>query len=189
MWFYLFGKNENYPEPVSEIKKLAALDQAGELVYLKLSSRDDAPMKNAQEGETVYLSTRQHGLWRVHGAAILAGASERGETPDSMLSLYGASDRPHWWRRLEAVRLYEEPKFETELGLEEGTLPAEGQAHVVHVDKVPNGKAFKPTSDSSENRLARLTEVMDETWEAGNLTPEQIEQSIRRFRKAHPYGR
>ncbi len=33
MWFYLFGKNKNYPEPATEIKKLADLHQAGELVY------------------------------------------------------------------------------------------------------------------------------------------------------------
>jgi len=55
MWFYLFASNEKYPDPESEIKSLAGLDQGGERVYLKLSSRDDAPMKNAQEGETVYL--------------------------------------------------------------------------------------------------------------------------------------
>ena len=64
MWFYLFASNEKYPDPESEIKSLAELDEGGERVYLKLSSRDDAPMKNAQEGETVYLCTRQDGRWR-----------------------------------------------------------------------------------------------------------------------------
>ena len=27
MWFYLFGSNEKYPDPASEIKSLAELDE------------------------------------------------------------------------------------------------------------------------------------------------------------------
>ncbi len=60
---------------------------------------------------------------------------------------------------------------------------------MIHVDEGLNGKSSEPTIDPSENPLARLTQVMDEAWEAGRLTPEHIEQSIRCFRKAHPYGK
>jgi hypothetical protein len=189
MWFYLFASHEKYPEPESEIKSLAELDEGGERVYLKLSSRDDAPMKNAQEGETVYLCTRQDGRWRVHGDAVLVGDPERGGTPESMSSIYGTTDQPNWWKRLQRVTLYQEPKGETDLGLDEGTLPATGQAHVIHVELVGNGKPPEPVSSPSLSPLASLTQVMDEAWEAGRLTPEQIEQAIRQFRKDHPYGR
>jgi hypothetical protein len=189
MWFYLFASNKKYPEPESEIKRLAELAEAGELVYLKLSSRDDAPMKNAQEGEIVYLSTRRDGRWLVHGDAVLVGAPERGGTPESMSSIYGTTDQPNWWRRLEGVSLYQEPKGETDLGLDEGTLPATGQAHVIHVEVAGNGKPPGSVPNPSQSPLARLTQVMDEAWEAGRLTPEQIEQAIRQSRKVHPYGR
>jgi len=189
MWFYLFASHEKYPEPESEIKSLAELDEGGERVYLKLSSRDDAPMKNAQEGEIVYLCTRRDGRWRVHGDAVLVGDPERGGTPESMSSIYGTTDQPNWWKRLQRVTLYQEPKGETDLGLDEGTLPATGQAHVIHVELVGNGKPPEPVSSPSLSPLASLTQVMDEAWEAGRLTPEQIEQAIWQFRKDHPYGR
>jgi hypothetical protein len=84
MWFYLFGKNGKYPDPLFEIKALAELSNSGMEVYLK---------------------------------------PEPGLVPQ----------------------------------------PARSQ-------------------------LARLTEVMDEAWEAGRLTPETIKTAIERFRKAHPYS-
>jgi len=189
MWFYLFASNEKYPDPESEIKSLAELDEGGEQVYLKLSSRDDAPMKNTQEGEIVYLCTRRDGRWMVHGDAVLVGDPERGGTPESISSIYGSTDQPTWWRRLQGVNLYQEPKCETDLGLDEGTLPTTGQAHVIHVGVAGNGKPPEPVSSPSLSPLARLTQVMDEAWEAGRLTPEQIEQAIWQFRKDHPYGR
>ncbi len=73
MWFYLFGGNEKYPDPWTEIKSLADLNQVGDEVYLELSSRDDAPLINAREGDIVYLCTRDHGQWLVHGDALLSG--------------------------------------------------------------------------------------------------------------------
>ncbi len=189
MWFYLFASNQKYPDPEFEIKSLAELDEGGELVYLKLSSRDDAPMKNAEEGETVFLCTRRDGRWLVHGNAVLVGDPERGGTPESISCIYGPTDQPTWWRRLEGVTVYQEPKGEVDLGLDEGTLPATGQAHVIHVKVAGNGKPPGPESDPSESALARLTQIMDEAWEDGRLTPEEIERAVRQSREVHPYGR
>jgi len=189
MWFYLFASNKKYPDPEFEIKSLAQLDEGGKPVYLKLSSRDDAPMKNAREGEIVYLCTRRDGRWLVHGDAVLVGDPERGGTPESLSSIYGSTDQPTWWRRLQSVTVYQEPKRETDLGLDEGTLPATGQAHVIHVEVAGNGKPPGPVSTPSLSPLARLTQIMDEAWEDGRLTPEQIEQAIWQFRRDHPYGR
>ena len=69
MWFYLFGRNDRYPDPTGEIDLLAKLDERGEEVFLKLSARDDAPLKNAVEGERVYLCTREEGRWSIRGEA------------------------------------------------------------------------------------------------------------------------
>jgi hypothetical protein len=78
MWFYLFGKNGAFRNPLSEISALAELANSGKAVYLKLSARDDAPLKTACEGETVYLCTRIGGRWLVHGEAVLTGSPVRG---------------------------------------------------------------------------------------------------------------
>jgi hypothetical protein len=189
MWFYLFGQNGSYPEPLSEIRALAKLDESGRGAYLKLSARDDAPLKNAREGDRVYLCTRDRGQWLVHGEAVVAGSPLRGGIPESMSSLYGAADEHRWWRRLADVRLHPTPKREADLGLPSGTLPAAGRAYVIRVrgpkDAAPPGAGAQPTSSP----LARLTEVMDDAWEAGRLTPEAIQEAIEHFRKAHPYGR
>jgi hypothetical protein len=189
MWFYLFGRNEKYPDPLAEIKSLADLSLAGDEVYLKLSSRDDASLKNAKEGEIVYLCTRDHGQWLVHGDAVLIGDPIRGETPESMSSVYGATHGASWWRRLHQVCLYPKPKGEVDLGLTEGTLPTASQAHVIHLPTSRDGIQPRSTPNSTSNALARLTDVMDEAWDAGRLAPEQIDEAIRRFREVHPYGR
>ncbi len=189
MWFYLFGRNEKYPDACAEIKSLADLDQVGGEVYLKLSSRDEARLKNAKEGEIVYLCTRAHGQWLVHGEAFLIGGPQHGETPESMASVYGATNSAYCWRRLHQVRLYPNPKGEVDLGLAEGTLPTAGQAHVIHLPTSCDGVQPRSTPSSTSNPLARLTDVMDEAWEAGRLAPEEIAEAIRRFREVHPYGR
>ena len=189
MWFYLFGRSEKYPDPSSEIKSLADLDRMGDRVYLKLSTRNDAPLKNAEEGDTVFLCTREHGRWLVHGDAVMVGAPTRGETPKSMSSVYGTTGRRNWWRRLRQVSIYPRPKGERDLGLAAGTLPAEGQAHVVHVQGAGNGAQTRSGPDSAPSPLASLTQVMDEAWEAGRLTPEEIDEAIRRHREVHPYDR
>jgi hypothetical protein len=44
-------------------------------------------------------------------------------------------------------------------------------------------------SQPTTSALGRLTEVMDQAWDAGQLTPDAIEKAIMGFRKAHPYGR
>jgi len=188
MWFYLFASNKKYPDPEFEIKSLAQRDKGGELVYLKLSSRDDAPMKNAHEGEIVYLCTRRDGRWLVHGDAVLVGDPERGGTPGSISSIYGSIEQPTWWRRLQSVTVYQEPKGETDLGLDEGTLPSTGQAHVIHVEAAGNGKPSGPVSNPSESALAKLTQIMDEAWEDGRLTPEKIEEAICQFSRASSWS-
>jgi hypothetical protein len=189
MWFYLFGKNGKYPDPLSEIKALAELDKLGKDVYLKLSTRNDAPLKNAEEGESVYLCTRVQGQWLVHGEAVVTGLPFRGGVPGSMSSLYDSTDEHHWWRRLGQVRLHPTPKGEVDLGLTRGTLPVAGQAYVIRVQTPGRGTELGPGPQPTSSPLARLTEVMDEAWEAGRLTPEAIQEAIERFRKAHPYGR
>jgi hypothetical protein len=189
MWFYLFGKNGRYPEPSLEIKALAELSNSGKDVYLNLSARNDAPLKNAEVGEALYLCTRVRGQWLVHGETVLTGVSVRGEVPASMSGLYSSSGSEHWWRRLGAVRIHAIPKSEFDLGLPEGTLPAAGQAHVVHVQSPPDVPEREQEPQPATSPLDRLTDVMDEAWDAGRLTPDSIEKAITGFRKAHPYGR
>src|SRR5262245_17780361 len=104
MWFYLFGRNERYPYPAGEIHTIAKLDQTGEDVFLKLSARDDAPLKDAAEGESVYLCTREEGRWAIRGEAEVTGPPMRGATPPSMVPLYGAAGDRHWWRRLGRIQ-------------------------------------------------------------------------------------
>lgn len=189
MWFYLFGKNENYPDPGSEIMELARKGRNGAEVFLKLSPRDDAPLKNAKQGEVVYLCTREQGRWLVHGEATLFGDATRGATPDSMLPVYGGTGDRHWWRRLQQIRVYSHPRGELDLGLAHGTLPELGQAHVIHLPTPGNGADSGSAPDSAVDPLDTLSTAMDEAWESGRLSTEEIEAAIGRFRKAHPYGR
>jgi hypothetical protein len=188
MWFYLFGKNEKYPDPLAEIKALAKVEQTGEAAFLKLSSRHDAPLKNAEEGALVYLCTRDRGRWLVHGVAVAVDRASRGGTPLSVSSVYGATGGRHWWRRLAQVHLYPTPRCETDLGLGAGTLPATGQSHVVHIPAPRNGTTPDSAPQPASSPLSKLTEVMDAAWEGGRLTPEAVEEAVRNFRKTHPYG-
>jgi hypothetical protein len=189
MWFYLFGRNDRYPDPTDEIDLLAKLDERGEEVFLKLSARDDAPLKNAAEGELVYLCTREEGRWSIRGEAEVSGPPIRGATPLSMVPLYGSIDDRHWWRRLERVRRYEEPRSAAELGLEEDTLPAVGQAHVIRVAGRRNGTAFGRLEGETSSPLDRLTAAMDAASDEGQVTDEAIDAAIRKFRAERPYGR
>jgi hypothetical protein len=189
MWFYLFGRNDRYPEPTCEIDLLAKLDERGEEVFLKLSARDDAPLKNAVEGDRVYLCTREEGRWSIRGEAEVSGPPIRGATPPSMVPLYGPINRHHWWRRLERVRLYEEPRSAADLGLEEDTLPPAGQAHVIRVAERQNGAAVGRLETEPPSPLDRLTAVMDAAWDEGRVTDEAVDAAIRKFRAERPYGR
>lgn len=186
-WYYIFAKNEEYPDPLAEIRALAEREEAGETPFLKLSDRDDAPLKGADEGEIVYLCTREHGRWSMHGQAVVVGLPQRGEVPGSVAAIYGPTGDRHWWRRLEGIQLYPEPKEASDLGLAEGSLPSSGRAHVVHVPATSNGAGQRPAPTSDP--LARLTEVMDAAWDEGRLTPNAIDEAVRDFRKSHPYGR
>jgi hypothetical protein len=189
MWFYLFSKNGKYPDPSLEIKALAELSNSGKDVYLKLSARNDAPLKNAQEGETLYLCTRVRGRWFVHGETVVTGPPLRGGVPESISCLYGSTERRHWWRRLGEVHILQSPKGEVDLGLPEGTLPSAGRSHVIRVETHGKMTDPRPASQPTTSALGRLTEVMDQAWDAGQLTPDAIEKAIMGFRKAHPYGR
>jgi hypothetical protein len=189
MWFYLFGRNDRYPDPTGVIDLLAKLDERGEEVFLKLSARDDAPLKNAVEGERVYLCTREEGRWSIRGEAEVSGPPIRGATPPSMVPLYGPIDSHHWWRRLERVRLYEEPRSAADLGLEEDTLPTVGQAHVIRVAGRRNGTAVDRLEAEPSSPLDRLTAVMDAAWDEGRVTDEAIDAAVRKFRAERPYGR
>jgi hypothetical protein len=189
MWFYLFGRNDRYPDPTGEIDLLARLDERGEEVFLKLSARDDAPLKNAVEGERVYLCTREEGRWSIRGEAEVSGPPIRGATPPSMVPLYGPIDNHHWWRRLERVRLYEEPRSAADLGLDEDTLPTVGQAHVIRVAGRRNGTAVGRLEEETPSPLDRLTAAMDAAWDEGRVTDEAIDAAVRKFRAERPYGR
>ena len=188
MWFYLFGRNDRYPDPTGEIHLLAKLDERGEEVFLKLSARDDDPLKNAAEGERVYLCTREEGRWSIRGEAEVRGRPIRGATPPSMVPLYGPIDDRHWWRRLERVRLYEEPRSAADLGLEEGALPTVGQAHVIRVAGRRNGTPVGRLGGAPPSPLDRLTAAMDAAWDGGRVTDEALDAAIRNFRAGRPYG-
>ena len=168
---------------------MAELSISGKDVYLKLSTRNDARLKKAKVGEILYLCTRVRGQWLVHGETVLTDLSLRGGIPESMSDLHRSTDSKHWWRRLGAVRIHARPKCEVDLGLPKGTLPAAGQTHVIHVKTPAEMVRPKPAPQPTTSRLDRLTEVMDQAWDSGRLTPEAIEKAIKGFRKAHPYGR
>jgi hypothetical protein len=189
MWFYLFERNDRYPEPTGEIDLLAKLDERGEEVFLRLSARDDAPLKDAAEADRVYLCTREEGRWTIRGEAEVNGPPIRGATPLSMVPLYGSIDARHWWRRLERVRIYEKPKSAADVGLEEDDLPAVGQAHVIRVAGRRNGTAFGRLEGETPSPLDRLSVAMDAAWDEGRVTDEAIDAAIRKFRADRPYGR
>ena len=189
MWFYLFGRNDRYPDPAGEIDTLAKLDETGKDVFLKLSARDDAPLKNAAEGECVYLCTREGGRWTIRGEADVAGPPVRGATPPSMVPLYGAEGDRHWWRRLERIRKYESPKSAADLGLEEDVLPPVGQAHVIRIAGRLNGTGADRLPQESPSPLERLTAAMDAAWDEGRVTAEAVEAAVRKFRAGHTNGR
>ncbi len=170
MWFYLFGRNNRYPDPTGEIHLLAELDQRGEEVFLKLSAGDDAPLKDAAVGERLYICTCEHGQWAIRGEAEVSGRPIRGATPPSMVPLYGAIDDRHWWRRLERLRLYEEPRSASDLGFEEGLLPPVGQARVIRVAGRRNGAAEGRLEGDTRSPLDRLTTAMDAAWDEGRVT-------------------
>jgi hypothetical protein len=188
VWFYLFGRNERYPDPAVEIDTLAKLDERGEDAFLKLSARDDAPGKNAAEGECVYLCTRQEGRWSIHGEAEVIGPPIRGATPPSMVPLYGQVGDHHWWRRLGSIRLYEAPRSAADLGLDGDVLPPVGEAHVIRVAGSRNGAEIG-RREEEPSPLDRLTAAMDAAWDQGRVTCEAIDAAVRKFRAEHPYGR
>lgn len=189
MWFYLFARNDRYPDPAGEIDTLAKLDERGEDVFLKLSGREDAPLRNAAEGECVYLCTREGGRWSICGEAEVIGPPIRGAPPPSMVPLYGPVGDQHWWRRLERIQLYESPKSAVALGLEEDVLPPAGQAQVIRVAERRNGAEMGRPEEETPGPLDQLTAAMDAAWDEGRVTAEALDAAVREFRAGHPYGR
>ncbi len=121
------------------------------------------------------------------------GGSERpadpGAAPPSMVAPHGPGDDRHWWRRLERVRLYEEPRSAADLGVEEDTLPPVGHAHVIRVAGGRNGTADGRLEGDTHSPLDRLTAAMDAAWDDGRVTDEAIDAAIRNFRAGRPDGR
>jgi hypothetical protein len=188
MWFYLLLVKKTCPDPVDEIRALAELEQRGSTPYLKLSPRDDAPLKGAGEGEIVYFCTRKGGGWLIHGEATIEGPAFRGPVPEDMDSIYGRGPDRRWWRRLRHVRLYDPARTEADLGLRHGTLPKRGRAFAIHVDQPgPNHQVVSPTLSESKPALQSLTDLLDDAWDRGRLTPEAIDAVIKEFRARHPY--
>ena len=189
IWFYLFGRNANYPEPLQEIHALSSMDRHGDPIFLKLSPRDDAPLKGAVEGDVVCLCTREQGRWSIHGEAEVTGPPVRGEAPASMRSLYPDGGNLHWWRGLARLTLYPAPKSEEEFDLAE-RLPILGQAHVVRRERAHrNGRAStSPPESAGKAALELLTQLMTTAHREGRLEPEAIAAALRRARQRHPYG-
>lgn len=53
-----------------------------------------------------------------------------------------------------------------------------GQAYVIRVQASGSGEQAGCGRDSGPSPLALLTQVMDEAWEAGNLTPEESNEAF-----------
>lgn len=133
MWLYLFTSNEIYPDSAEEIRSLAELAAGGREAFLKLSDRDDAPLKRAKAGERVLLCFRSEGIWKVQAEAQMAGPAIRGLTPASVFSIYGQTGDRHWWRALSEVRVFKAPIAPSNFGVEERFLPSSGRAYVIRV--------------------------------------------------------
>ncbi|MHB1556448.1 MAG: hypothetical protein ACYC61_03090 [Isosphaeraceae bacterium] len=189
MWLYLFAHGEFGPAARREVETFARLAERGDAVFLQLSVCEDGSFEHAAEGEQVYLCTRDEGRLAVRGEATLAGQCVRGESPPSMVPLYGSGDRGHWWRRLEAVRFYDVPREAADLGLDAAALPATGPAHVIRVNGARNGAAPPRAVDDTTSPLDRLTAAMDAAWDEGRVTAEAVDAAVRRHRAGRPYGR
>lgn len=143
MWFYLFTTHDQFPDPLEEIDALAALDEEGQEAFLRLSPRPDAPLRGAAPGERVHLCTRTGGAWSIWGHGHVEGPARQGETPPSVLPVYGPAAAGQWWRQLAGIVLYDHPRGETEVGLAAGSLPRQGQAYVV---RLPPAESHAPPS-------------------------------------------
>ena len=125
MWFYLFTSNPAYPDPLEEIDALAALEEEGQDVFLKLASGIAPPLSRASSGEVVFLCTRSAGAWSIRGECLIEGDVRRGSTPRYMEPLYGPSRASNQcWRQLKGIELYERPRGESDFNFPLGTLPA-----------------------------------------------------------------
>ena len=58
-----------------------------------------------------------------------------------------------------------------------------GQAHVRRMQAPGKRKELGRVLQAASSPLARLTDVMDEAWEAGRLTPEAIHEAIEQCSK------
>ncbi|MHB1556453.1 MAG: hypothetical protein ACYC61_03115 [Isosphaeraceae bacterium] len=189
VWLYLFAGDESDHAAQREVETFAQLAGRGDAVFLRLSVAEDARFEDAPEGEQVYLCTRNEDRLVIRGEAALAGQPVRGESPPSMIPLYGSRDHGHWWRRLKAVRFYDAPREAADLGLDAGALPATGETHVVRVNGACNGAAAPRAVDDATSPLDRLTAAMDAAWDEGRMTAETVDAAVRRHRAGHPYVR
>ena len=88
-WVYRFSVNSRYPNPVEEIDALCTLDDSGEQVFLLLASGKAPPMSVAMPGDVVWLCTAVKPRLILQGSGVVAGPCVRGETPPSVVPLYG----------------------------------------------------------------------------------------------------
>ncbi len=102
-WIYLLTKHDDYPDPLQELAALVALDESGAPTYLKLPNGARPAGKTAEAGDVFYLCTRStHSGLRVHAEATVKAAAEERSTPQSVIGVYGHTER-HWFLPLERV--------------------------------------------------------------------------------------
>jgi len=89
-WIYRFTTNDEYPDPLEEIDALCNLDANDEPTFLLLANRAFPPLTRASCGEMVGLCTSEGNRLTLHGTAVFAGDSIRGDTPSSVVPMYGS---------------------------------------------------------------------------------------------------
>jgi hypothetical protein len=88
-WLYRFTSNDDYPDPVEEIDALCTLDANDEPTYLLLANRSSPPLSGSSCGDVVGLCTSRSNRLILHGTAVVAGECVRGDTPLTVIPVYG----------------------------------------------------------------------------------------------------
>lgn len=131
MWFYLLRSKENRLQPSDEVKALVRVQASGQPVYLRLPVRSDSLLRDQGENDTILLSGRHRGQWRIHGLATLGEPAISGPVPVSMRSVYETKGHDHWWRPLRNVHEFDPPREPSDLVHGPLSLPQSGAVHVI----------------------------------------------------------
>jgi hypothetical protein len=104
-WIYRLTTNENFPDPLEEVADIAAICEESGESYLLLNSALHPPMSGADPGQIVFLCTgdNENGQLILHATATICEL-HYGDTPESMIGLYGQLENRHF-RRIEEVQL------------------------------------------------------------------------------------